>query len=83
VIDALANKYVDSYLTCTSAKELWDVLDEKFGVSDAGSELYIMEQLFDYKIVILKIVYKKYMVISLFYVPYLHHEKSIYRRKSD
>jgi hypothetical protein len=29
VIGALANKYVDFYLTCTSAKELWDVLDEK------------------------------------------------------
>jgi hypothetical protein len=43
VIGALANKYVDSYLTCTFAKELWDALDEKFGVSDAGSELYIME----------------------------------------
>jgi hypothetical protein len=43
VIDALANKYVDSYRACTSAKELWDALDEKFGVSDAGSELYIME----------------------------------------
>jgi hypothetical protein len=51
VIGALANKYVDSYLTCTSAKELWDTLDEKFGVSDASSELYIMEQLFDYKMV--------------------------------
>jgi hypothetical protein len=51
VIGALANKYVDSYLTCTSAKELWDALDEKFGVSDAGSELYFMEQLFDYKMV--------------------------------
>jgi hypothetical protein len=46
MIGALANKYVDSHLTCTSAKELWDALDEKFGVSDAGSELYIMEQLF-------------------------------------
>jgi hypothetical protein len=42
VISDLANKYVDSYLTCTSAKELWDALDEKFGVSDAGSKLYIM-----------------------------------------
>jgi hypothetical protein len=42
VIGALANKYVNSYLTCTSAKELWDTLDEKFGVSDAGSELYII-----------------------------------------
>jgi hypothetical protein len=51
MIDALANKYVDPYLTCISAKELWDALDEKFGVSDAGSELYIMEQLFDYKMV--------------------------------
>jgi hypothetical protein len=51
VIGALSNKYVDSYLTCTSAKELCDALDEKFGVSDAGSELYIMEQLFDYKMV--------------------------------
>jgi hypothetical protein len=51
VIGALANKYVDSYLTCTSTKELWDALDEKFGVSDADSELYIMEQLFDYKMV--------------------------------
>ena len=37
------------FQTCTSVKELWDALDEKFGVSDASSELYIMEQLFDYK----------------------------------
>jgi hypothetical protein len=51
VIGALVSKYVDSYLTCTSAKELWDALDEKFDVSDAGSKLYIMEQLFDYKTV--------------------------------
>jgi hypothetical protein len=51
VIGALANKYVDSYITCTFAKQLWDALDEKFGVSNADSELYIMEQLFDYKMV--------------------------------
>ena len=51
VISALADKYVDSYITCTSAKELWDALDAKFGVSDAGSELYVMEQFFDYKMV--------------------------------
>jgi hypothetical protein len=48
---SLANKYVDSYLTCTSVKELCDVLDEKFSVFDTGSKLYIMEQLFDYKMV--------------------------------
>jgi hypothetical protein len=51
VIGAFTNKYVYSYLTCTSVKELWDALDEMFGVSDAGSELYIMKQLFDYKMV--------------------------------
>jgi hypothetical protein len=31
------------------------------------------------KDVILKILYKKYMVISLFYEPYLHHKKSIHK----
>jgi hypothetical protein len=51
MIGAFANKYVDAYLTCTYAKELYDALDEKFGVSDAGSELYIMTQLFGYKMV--------------------------------
>jgi hypothetical protein len=30
-------------------KELWDALDAKFGVVDAGSELYIMESFHDFK----------------------------------
>jgi hypothetical protein len=51
MISALANKYGDPYIMCTSAKQLWDALDEKFSVSDADSELYIMEQLFNYKMV--------------------------------
>ena len=51
VISALHSKYEDSYLRYTSGKELWDALDAKFGVSDVGSELYLMEQLFDYKMV--------------------------------
>jgi hypothetical protein len=34
-----------------SGKDLWDALEAKFCVSDAGSELYLMEQLFDYKMV--------------------------------
>ena len=28
-----------------------DALEAKFGVSDVGSELYLMEQLYDYKMV--------------------------------
>jgi hypothetical protein len=30
---------------------MWDALVGKFGVTDAGSELYLMEQLYDYKMV--------------------------------
>jgi hypothetical protein len=30
-------------------KELWDALDAKFGAADAGSELYIMERFYDFK----------------------------------
>jgi hypothetical protein len=32
-------------------KELWDALGAKFSVSDTGSKLYVMKQLFDYKMV--------------------------------
>ena len=51
VISALHSKYENNYITCTTDKDLWDALDAKFGVFDTGSELYIMEQLFDYKMV--------------------------------
>jgi hypothetical protein len=51
MISALHRKYDDNYLCCPTDKKLWDALDAKFGVSDAGSELYIMEQLFDCKMV--------------------------------
>ena len=51
MISALHPKYEKNYISCTSGKELWDALEAKFGVSDAGSELYLMEQLYDYKMV--------------------------------
>ena len=51
MISALHPKYEKNYISCTSGKELWDALKAKFGVSDAGSELYLMEQLYDYKMV--------------------------------
>jgi predicted GNAT family N-acyltransferase len=50
VISLLQN-LVDFYLTTTSGMELWDVLETKYGVSDAGCELYVTEQLCDYKMV--------------------------------
>ena len=30
---------------------MWDTLEAKYGVSDAGSELYVMEQFHDYRMV--------------------------------
>jgi hypothetical protein len=51
VISALAEKYVDYYMAYTTSKGLWDALEAKFGVSNADSELYIMEQLYDYRII--------------------------------
>ena len=32
-----------------NGKDMWDALEAKFGASDAGSELYVMEQFYDYK----------------------------------
>jgi hypothetical protein len=51
MISALHPKYEKSYISFPSGKDLWDTLETKFDVSDAGSELYLMEQLFDYKMV--------------------------------
>ena len=51
VISALHSKYEDNYIICTIDKQLWDAIDAQFGVLDASSEMYIMEQLYDYKMV--------------------------------
>jgi hypothetical protein len=51
VISALHSKYEKSYISFLSGKDLWDILEVKFGVSDAASEPYLMEQLFDHKMV--------------------------------
>jgi hypothetical protein len=51
VISALDTKFQKSYIILPTGKELWNALVGKFGVTDAGSELYLMEQLYDYKMV--------------------------------
>jgi hypothetical protein len=51
VISALDTKFQKSYIILPIGKELWDALVGKFGVTNAGSELYLMEQLYDYKMV--------------------------------
>jgi hypothetical protein len=51
VISALDTKFQKSYTILPTGKELWDALVGKFRVTDAGSELYLMDQLYDYKMV--------------------------------
>jgi hypothetical protein len=47
----LADSIVDAYVPLQSGKEMWEALEVKYGISDAGSKLYVMEQFHDYKIV--------------------------------
>jgi hypothetical protein len=51
VIGALAGHLQDVYLHNKTGKELWDALNNNYGGSDAGTELYIIEQYHDYKMV--------------------------------
>ena len=51
VISVLAENLVDSYIRLLTEKDLWDALEAQYGVSDAGSELYVMEQFLDYRMV--------------------------------
>ena len=42
---------MDTYIRLTTGKEMWDALEAQYGVSDVDSELYIMEQFLDYRMV--------------------------------
>jgi hypothetical protein len=51
VLSILADRLCDVYMHITDGKELWDALNAKFGATDAGSELYIMESFHDIRMV--------------------------------
>ena len=48
-LSVLDDSIMDSYMSFDSGKYMWAALEAKFGASDAGSELYVMEQFYDYK----------------------------------
>ncbi|KAK1693830.1 hypothetical protein QYE76_010527 [Lolium multiflorum] len=45
----LGDNIVDPYMAFDHGKDAWDALEAKFGVSDAGTELYVMKQYYDYR----------------------------------
>ena len=49
LLSVLDDSIVKSYMSFDTGKDMWDALEAKFGASDAGSELYVMEQFYDYK----------------------------------
>src|SRR5436190_20283740 len=51
VISVLGENLVDAYMHLFTGQESWEALEAKFGVSDAGIELYVMEQFHDYRMV--------------------------------
>jgi hypothetical protein len=48
VVGVLTKTLQDTYLRYKTAKEMWDTLNIEYGGSDAGTELYIIEQYHDY-----------------------------------
>ena len=48
-LSVLGENIVDAYASIDNGKDMWDALEAKFGVSDASTELYIMEQFYDYR----------------------------------
>jgi hypothetical protein len=51
VLSMIGDKLVDTYLHVWVAKDLWEALESKFGATDAGSEMYVIEHFHDYKMV--------------------------------
>lgn len=51
VINALGENLADAYMYHFTSKDMWDALEAKFGVSDVGSELYVMKLYNDYKMI--------------------------------
>ncbi|KAK1696709.1 hypothetical protein QYE76_013406 [Lolium multiflorum] len=49
LFNILGDNIVDPYMAFDHGKDAWDALEAKFGVSDAGIELYVMEQYYDYR----------------------------------
>jgi hypothetical protein len=47
----IRDSLVDAYVQLLIGKAMWDALEARYGVSDVGSELYVIEQFHDYRMV--------------------------------
>jgi hypothetical protein len=51
LVGVLVETLQDMFIRYKIAKEIWDTLNTEYGGSDVGTELYIIEQYYDYQIV--------------------------------
>jgi hypothetical protein len=51
MVEVLAEILQNMYLRYKTAKGIWDTLNSEYEGSDAGTELYIIEQYHDYRMV--------------------------------
>jgi transcription elongation factor GreA-like protein len=51
ILSVLEDSIVDAYVLLQTGKEMGEALEAKYGVSDASSELYVMEQFHDYRMI--------------------------------
>jgi hypothetical protein len=51
LLSIIGDSLVDAYVQLLTGKAMWDAIEACYGVSDAGSELYVMEQFHDYRMV--------------------------------
>ena len=66
LLSVLGENIVDAYASIDNGKDMWDALEAKFGDSDAGTELYIMEQFYDYRMTEERFVVEQAHEIQLF-----------------
>jgi hypothetical protein len=51
LLSIIRNSLIVAYMQMLTGKAMWEALEARYGVSDAGSELYVMEQFHDYRMV--------------------------------
>jgi hypothetical protein len=51
IICVLIDNLVNTYLQRKTGKDIWEALEAQYGASDAGGELYVIEQFLDYRMV--------------------------------
>lgn len=49
ILSMLSDKFYDIYMHHTSARVLWETLEKKYSVPDAGKDLYLVEKYHDFK----------------------------------